>query len=178
MNDMKLLLSFTAVMAFAPFASADGTFEIKAPNMFSAEDQSLPSVSMETITGIDAESVIVSDGTVKEAASRNNVEQLAQLLTTQKASIQVQAAKALGDVSSHKDAAQTVLQTFLTKSQTANHTEFGDQLFSRLAVESAASTSLARLQSSRWHSCAAALFVALVTVWFVYRRSKIIRVSS
>lgn len=175
---MKLSICLAVVMVIASFAGAEPTFEIKTPSMFSGEDLSLPSVSIETVTGIDPSTVIVSDASVKEAARRNNVEQLERLLTTQKASIQLQAAKALGDVSGHKDVAQTVLQTFLSKSRSANRTEFGDQLFSRLAVESVASASLARLQSS-WRSwCVVVLIVAMVTILLVCRRSNGSQTSS
>lgn len=153
-------------------------FEIEMPpTVFSPDIRELPSIKIDDRSSV-APNVAITDREVMGAVTHNDVGKLDEVLRSNNRGLQMQAAQALGAVTEHKADARSVLESFLSRSQTSNRTEFGDQLFARLAIESVASTSLARLQSSWWPWCAAALIVAVVSAWFVHRRSKTIQASS
>ncbi len=163
---------FTFVLLLKSEAAQETLLDIEMPPIvFSPELRNLPDMKHNDISSATTD-VAITDGVVREAALRNDVSKLEEVLRSSNQPLQLQAAQALGSVTSRKADARLLLESFLLRSQTANRTEFGEQLFARLAVESVSSTSLARLQSSWLPWCFGALIVALGSIWFVHRRSK------
>jgi len=172
---MKTLLSLTVLLALGSrgFSQTEIKVDLPVPELFSDDYRLIPSLNIENLKDIDSSTVILSDSAVKEAARRNDVEQLGQLLAVKKTSTQVQAAKALGEVSEHKSTAQTLLLKFLAKNQSHHRTDFGDQMFDRFAVEAMARQSLAKLQSASntglFKLLALTAAITLGTLWLAWR---------